>query len=64
MMIDDRYCTQCGRYWGDKDADYSYPGSACDIGECICQVCETGEADCAFHQSLARERSVRRAGPG
>jgi hypothetical protein len=62
MTIDDRYCEQCGTYWGDKDADYSYPGSACDIGECLCQVCETGEHDCAFHRQLELERAAARRG--
>lgn len=32
------------------DESYSFPGSACDTGDCICGACEEGE-DCSFHRT-------------
>lgn len=29
---------------------YSFPGSACDLGECICPYCED-DRDCPYHRT-------------
>lgn len=57
MTIVDGRCEECGRHWGRNYLDsYSFPGSACDMGECICAECEDG-AECPRHSVAARARS-------
>lgn len=48
---DPAICPQCGQYWPPSmDESYSFPGSGCDLGECICPYCED-ERDCPIHKT-------------
>lgn len=42
-------CKRCGRIWSpSKMESDSFPGSACDLGECLCGACEAGDP-CPAH---------------
>lgn len=48
---DPSQCPNCGRIWSPSmDESCSFPGSACDTGDCICGACEDGQ-DCPFHRT-------------
>lgn len=45
-------CPQCGKRWfPSMDESYTFPGSGCDIGECICGPCEAGYT-CELHSPI------------
>lgn len=56
------YCATCGRAWyPSMDASYSFPGSGCDTGNCLCTTCEGGDRTCDFHEELEAQRRAQRA---
>lgn len=40
-------CPGCGHSWFDPYASETFPGSACDTGDCLCVACEAGR--CSQH---------------
>lgn len=60
----DVHCPSCGRLWHDPGMSGSLPGSGCDIGECLCAACETGECDAPHAEDRALwARYWRRSSP-
>lgn len=42
-------CETCGHVWTPSErGDPTFRGSACDLGECVCSMCEAGD-ECPRH---------------
>lgn len=53
-------CPTCGALWPPTALENDrFPGSACDMGECICGACEGGD-DCYKHDAKPPPPTVER----
>jgi hypothetical protein len=52
-------CKTCGQLWSPSryESD-SFPGSACDLGECMCMICEEGQTPCPRHDRQRADEPV------